>query len=247
MGLRLHKVIGWALTDLLPGKDGWGHADPRVNWEAEPFGHDGRTGREYLPWLAKRVADRRLPGLEQWFSLDHAMLRDPATLGRLGGKGVWESVTYDTEGGLPTVLVIRPFTLPDWSRTDDSIDYAAETNMTGTLMGDRAWVLPLRNGIHPYNGVYMDAETGENLPHQAVQWARLRNGLADQGADPEEAERVLTKAAPLFTPYKTYAEAQARVVQRVPLEVRDVAEYLGLFTHAGVWRQLRPVLYTYWA
>ena len=93
----------------------------------------------------------------------------------------------------------------------------------------------------------MDAETGESLPHQVVEWARMRNGLRDRGADAEKAERVLTEMAVLFTPYSTCAEAEARIVSRVPEEVRDVAEFLQLFTHAGVWCQLRPVLYTYWA
>jgi hypothetical protein len=37
------------------------------------------------------------------------------------------------------------------------------------------------------------------------------------------------------------------VVPKVPEEIRDLAEFGQLFTHAGVWRQLRPVLYTYWS
>jgi hypothetical protein len=241
MGLRIHKAIGWGLTSLAPGEDG--QADSRVNWKAEPFKYEGRTGREYLAWLREQAEVRRRNGL-QWFSIDSMTLGDAEWLDKFGGEPVWQTVTYSPEYGLPEVLVIRPFVCTDWSRTDDMIDYSAERLSHPDAEN---WWAPVRGGIHPFEGLFMDAETGESLPHAVVQWVRLVNGLTERGVSDEEARLGLAAAVRAWTPYRSQAEAKARIVPRVPEEVRDLAEYLDLFTDAAVWRQLRPVLYTYWS
>lgn len=235
MGLRIHKALGWGLTDLQACG-----GDSRVNWGADPFKYEGRTGFDYLPWLVARHENDK-----PYFSYDWVVLSSSDGLEKFGKKNVFKAVTYSPEYGKPEVLVIRPFTLTDWSRSDDSIDYAGEML---THPGAEDWWQPVRgSGLHPFEGLFMDAETGENLPHSVIQWVRLVNGLAERLVPEEDAMSGLNALALSQTPYATHEEAKARIVPRVPEEVRDVAEFLELFTDGTVWRQLRPLLYTYWA
>lgn len=238
MGIRIHKALGWGLSDVQPG------TDPRVNWGAEPFRYEGRAGAEYAAWVEENSCARQ-PDAPYWFTLDRALLssRSPEAE-RFRAARVWESVTYSPEYGMPEVLVIRPFTQREWSRFDDAIDFAAESV---DHPGAENRCQPVRGGIFPHTGLFMDAETGENLPHGVIEWVRVRNAIADQGRDPDEMDQALMKLAAQLTPYATRAEADARIVPRVPEEIRDVAAFLRLFTGDTVWRQLRPLLYTYWA
>jgi hypothetical protein len=242
MGIRINKALGWGLTGL----DATWRADARLNWDSPVFERHSGTGRDYLQWLLERRKKVDLAS-RPWFSLDAATMSARAELEQFGGRQVQEVVSYHPEYASPHVLVIRPFVLDSWTRTDDSIDYTWETaEHPGTE--DRVQVLAA--GIFPFNGLYMDAETGEDLPHDVVQWVRLRNGLVRSGqlspGDRVTAAR-LDEIAVQLTRYRTWGEAQDKIVPRVPEEIRDVSEYLNLFPGPDVWKQLRPVLYTYWA
>ncbi|MFE0472420.1 hypothetical protein ACFW2V_12470 [Streptomyces sp. NPDC058947] len=65
-----------------------------------------------------------------------------------------------------------------------------------------------------------------------------------------EAERAaaLDKVAPrLGLDVRNHAEAERFIVPLVPDAIRRVCEWGCLFTSSDVWRQLRPLVYTYHA
>jgi hypothetical protein len=239
MGIRVHKILGWGLTDLEKDYE----ADPRVNWASPllPGGDKTPTAGDYWSWLEKR---REAAGKKFPFSLDWAMLRHDE---KLREKDLYGCVVYEHEYGLPEVLVIRPATKDDWSRFDDTIDYMEET-YPWSRGSQQNRVQVYEHGPFPFNGSYMDKRTGKLVPEKVMYWIRARSNVQQAPGD-TIAERLgmLNALAQEFTPFETHAEADENIVPQVPDEIRDLAEFGQLFTHAGTWRQLRPLLYTYWA
>jgi hypothetical protein len=235
MGIRIQKHLGYALTGVTP-------EDERVNWKfAEGRCHSGHA---YLRWLDERYG----PGEGKPFpSMDWLTIRHEANWLE---HDVAECASYDYETsdhGRASVIVVRPLCHPDWSRTDDSIDYSADQLRDD--MGESRHEL-LRTGIFPFDGQLMDAETGERLPREALTWRQVTRSLESRPGDKDKRQDAID-AMELFTrdllpQYPGYQAAAARVVPCVPQEVRDVCEFLGLFTSDETWKQLRPVLATWW-
>ena len=88
----------------------------------------------------------------------------------------------------------------------------------------------------------MDARTGEPAPADTALWARF----AARYEDGDLSEQALRELAAVLFPDWTLEEARMRIVPSVPSEVRDLCEYLELFTDPGTWRELRPVIATWW-
>lgn len=237
MGIRVNKVLGYGLTDVRE------HDDSRVNWDSVLLSYDRASGEDYLRWLyGKRSKVKQ----SSWypFSLDFAMLREDP---KLRQKNLYDAVVYDPEYGLNNVLVLRPLSCGDWHREDDSIDYMTETFLLDASAESR--VETFTAGIHPFNGVYMDARTGERLDQKATTWVRIRSSLEESGEDLGPAERLeaLDGVTRDLTTFQSWAEASEHIAPYVPEEVQDIAEFGSLFTGPLVWTQLRPLLYTYWA
>lgn len=236
MGIRIQKHLGYALTDVTPH-------DPRVNWAfAEGRYHSGQS---YLRWLNERYGlgeGKPFPSMD-WLTIRHEA--------KFLKHDVAQCVAYDHETSdrdKASVIVVRTFCYPEWSRQDDSIDYSADQLRDD--MGESRWEL-LRTGIFPFDGQLMDAETGERLPREALTWRQVTRSLEkdppagkDNRLDRVGALELFTKD--LLPQYPDYQTAVARVVQCVPQEVRDICEFLGLFTSDETWKQLRPVLATWW-
>lgn len=241
MGIRVHKMLGYGLADLEPGeRPRDGRADPRINWEASIVLWEGTSGQEYFRWLEhRRIQDKR----DFRFSLDWAYLKhDQGAL----GTDLRDCVAYEPEFGLPEVLVIRPLSYSDWFRSDDTLDYMAET-YPWRPQSQKSRVEVYEHGIFPFNGSYMDKRTGERVDQKVMYWIRARSDIQQvPGGTVGERLSVLDALAQEFTPFSTHAEADENIVPLVPEEIRDLAEFGGVFTVPDVSLQLRPMLYTYW-
>lgn len=229
MGIRVHKFLGWGLTDVKP-------EDERINWDTWLLGYEGAPSPEdYLAWLEKRQDDQR-------FTLDYAHLKHlPPPSGKWDrDRDMTGCAVHRDEFGLPEVLVLRPLAHHDWFRFDDTIDYMEETYpWTDGSQQNRVKVYD--HGPFPYNAAYMDMRDGRVLPRDVMTWWRLQSD-ASGSDDKAKALEIFAKGCG----FASHAEALENVRPEVPEEIRDLAEFAQLFTHAGVWRQLRPLLYTYW-
>ena len=228
MGIRIHKVLGYGLTDLAP-------KDPRISWES-PLLSGEASASEYYSWLeARRVAS---PGTFR-FSMDWAMLRNDGA----AACGIWPWAVHDDEYGMPEVLVVRPATQKDWFRYDDTIDYMTES-YPWSEDSQKNHVQVYKHGPFPFNGAYMDARDGRKLPDTVFPWWQLVNSKASPGKMKSRFD-----ALDLFAREMGFAghdEAEANVVPEVPDEIRDLAEFGRLFPDPATWLQLRPLLYTWW-
>jgi hypothetical protein len=222
MGLKVHKFAGYGLTDLKP-------KDERVNWDSplltEP---DLIPAEDYYQWLTTQQPPAH--------SMDWMMSHEGDLYGCIASPGDYM---------LPNVLALRPVSCYDWHRRDDTIDWLTESRPRDGSEGQRPWVQVFDDGIYPFGGLFMDAADGVNLPLNIIGWVQWRNELRPD-ADPEEVARVMDVIARRYG-YRSHAQALERIVPRVPREVRDLAEFGHLFTRPEVWRQLRPLLYTWWS
>jgi len=234
MGIRVHKFLGYGLTGL--EHDGMKLTDERVNRESWLLAHDGVPALgDYFAWLeARRAASSK----EFSFSLDWVHLKNLGKENWPKPRDLDDCAAYDPEYGRPDVLVVRPYSARDWYRFDDPIDYVQETYLRdpGTAQESRADLIGAC--LYPYQS-YMDDRTGTALDDKVFMWVRASNA---RDSSPEVLDTFAQWAG-----FSGHAEASGHVVPFVPEEVQDLVEYAQLFTHAGVWRQLRPVLYTYWA
>lgn len=197
--------------------------DARLNWDSPLFTYE--EPGSYYDWL--KNSGHAYPGSER-------SLLEGLNLTKVEGI---DCAVYDSEYGLPNVLCIRPSWLKDWYRSDDSIDWVEETyckpprNENGT-----SWVKKLKDAPHPFNGSWMHARTGDRLGWEAMEWVRWDTMGYTEGA--EEAAKKIGM---------TVAEAKRLIVPNVPSEIKNMARYLDLFVDVGDWKQLRPILYTWWS
>lgn len=227
MGIRVHKLVGYGLDDVLADEDGE-LADPRIN-AASPLlesGHGDATTSGYFAWAAEHKDDfgGMLPG-PGWFS---APLRE--------NEPYTATVHEGGEYGLSNVLLLRPVGELSWARSDDTIDYVEES----FTHDQQNRVMRLRGGIYPYSGSWMRTDTGETLTDAALMWVRMVN------SDRPVSARLLDSFAQ-EAGFADHDEALRLAAPTVPAPIRALAAYGDLFTDATVWRQLRPMLYVFWA
>jgi hypothetical protein len=169
MGIRIHKVVGYGLTDLSFNEDkkrcSKEMTDPRIDWK-RLHGLGERmcetSGRSFMNWATKHWEDllrleaeeRRVPleMVKEFSSICPFLLRDFFKRHRewtLGG-----CVVHDNEYGLPNVMVFIPPMQAHtgdggWKRWDDTIDYIEEAIIH---RADNRVVELECSGIYPYDG-----------------------------------------------------------------------------------------------
>ncbi|WP_422759129.1 hypothetical protein [Paenarthrobacter sp. C1] len=234
MSLRIRKVLGYALTDIVPD-------DPRINWDSPLLDLVGvrPTFGDFVDHL--EAADPfEDPELE-----DVDMVR--AGIGRQLPYRLGSCVVHSFDYGLPNVMtLVPPSYATTWIQDDNIFDYV-EAHLGGEADTEPAlYDVP---GIDPFDGRWMDKEAGLELNHNYVRGYRRALELNDTEQQEIAARRITVAGhprpeTPLFPDAATAAE---RLTRLVPGEVRELAAFGNLFTEPRIWTSLRPVLYTYWS
>lgn len=244
MALRLNKALGYALTDLVDGDPRINQGSPLLFWsrleeEDEDFVVPSLDG--YAAWLETQAA----AGMGGFGTRTEAKLLTSERSRRLHHLEVTDAVVHEPETGPEVLLLIPPVSLHRFCRSDDSIDYV-EASLLPDGGRDNSLVV-LQRGVGPWSERFMDVD-GTELSQDAQQFVYFT------GTDMPEEE--LDHMAALIQPadpavdrsmYAGAIEARERIVPLVPSDLRRMAEYGQLFTSDEVWKQLRPVFYTYWA
>jgi hypothetical protein len=252
MSSNIRKVLGYGLTDLVDN-------DPRINWESPLLDFTAAPKfTEFAGHLAT-VKGREFSWLDPADSVHRFGQTHPL-------RGLDDCVVYNAETGSDKALVlVPPSQANDWMRLDDTFDYIEahfgdEPNMDPV-------VRELRMGIAPFDGLWMDKQTGVELqkvslfrrllqsgnatPEQLLAAARKISPVPD--FDEYEALTSLVLGTPVDKPtveteplFRDAGEAADRLARLVPAEVRELAKFGELFTDPGTWTSLVPVHYTYW-
>lgn len=229
MGIRINKVIGYGLDDVVT--ENGVITDSRINPDSPLLTGIDEGGDDYWAYLEK-AAEAGDEDAEHDLLMWTAFGRDADTR--------W-LVTHQAECGLPNVLVVRPVGFPAWRRHDDPIDYQEEVLRDDHP--DPRVVRPL-GGLHPFNGQHMDVRTGKRIEGTMVNtWRRVVNSTSEN----EESRLAALDLLARGLGYADHAEAERFVAPFVPHEIRHVCAWGGLFTSEEVCLQLRPLIYTYWA
>ncbi|MCK9156732.1 MAG: hypothetical protein M0P12_11630 [Paludibacteraceae bacterium] len=146
MGIRIHKEIGWVITDLKKN-------DPRVNWEVVKtfWSKTEKDLKDFQNWIKEQ--DKTVKGRHGMNHLSYKIDEDL----RLSSF-----VFYDEERFKKTILIGDGWA--NHTRWDDDIDYIEDYLKRGNgkkQMGDSIRIL--KDGYYPYQQFWMFAETGEYL------------------------------------------------------------------------------------
>lgn len=242
MGIRVTKVLGYGLTDVKTRK--WNIADGRINRKSPLLDYDSdATLDDYLDWLkAEYPTDEKKM---EHFSMDMWLFRERERddfdwFKETGAFDPRSLVHHGIEYMEKNVLLIRPLSCKNWRRYDDPIDYVEEAEkFKDDPNGTVNWYKEIPGGIFPFSGSFMNARTGERVQDGITLYRVLTWEGWDKIYDLEDL-------APKMG-FEDGDDARANLVPIVPDGIRDLVKWGKLFTNDDVWKQLRPMIYTYWS
>lgn len=240
MGIRINKFLGYGLTDVQVVD--YQIADPRFSSKSWVFtGEDEPSLNDYFDWLQHERGDVR--------DIGHITLDTMAARHRdkwdneLRRRWIRHAFAWTPEYGLSNVFAMQPVSETRWSRHDDTIDYTEETWLRPPEEQQMARVQVIPGCLYPHMG-YMDKRTGDRFSDEKIYpWVRFNNrDRKEDKPDDSAVEEALAQIAGL----ESHTQALEVVRPVVPQEIRDLAEFSGIFTDPLTWRELQPMLYVYW-
>jgi hypothetical protein len=235
MGIRVHKVMGYGLTDVKCDK--YNIADPRVNPEGIFCDYETEFKVEDFMAFLKKEAKRK--DIDTWHaSFEFAFLRDLKKMkSSLDPKRCF---VYDGEYGLNNVLLVVPLSRKhEWFRYDNAIDYAEESNR-GRVEKNYQCINHVREipeGFHPWENQYWDKRTFKKIPWEIMEHRYNEKFFEDAALD------IVARSHGS----DTWKEMKENMTPVVPECVRLLCEWGQAFTDPSVWTQLRPMIYVYWS
>lgn len=216
MGIRIHKILGYGLDDIQV--DGYNLVDPRIN--IENFNNIWNlTLDDYKEFVKEDV-------------VESAMINQV--------KNTWfHPIIHDAEYGIPNVLCVTP---PGygWSRHDDIIDWVEETYIKDPRNENgKDWYEMLPDGIFPFNGLYMNANTNENFMGDQHHLAGMFKRSSFAG--------LMEDAVAIELGFSSAEEAVEKIVPSIPDSVINVCKFIEIFNNEEDIFSLRPMIYCYWA
>jgi hypothetical protein len=148
MGIRVHKVLGYGLTDLKVGQD-FRIDDPRVNPQGILHADWNENGKRwskgiYRDWLVKKKGE---------YGSDRFTIEMEEAGCVQEGWRPQQSFVHDAEQGMGNILCVIPAAYyHEWRRYDDAIDYYDEQNHW-QHKGQGGRVVDIKGGIYPWIGV----------------------------------------------------------------------------------------------
>jgi hypothetical protein len=256
MGIRIHKVMGYGLTDLKC--DQYKIVDERINPDGilgNPENEEDYTREgfiDYLKSLHPGVKDFSENG--EMTSLDfskQSVIHASLEYHQLTSKKNWEpiySIIYSAEFGLSNVLfIIPPCEYENWRRYDDPIDYMESLIRSRQGESEINYFTLTNCGIFPYDFA-MDNRTGEMLKDQCAEAYYLRRRVleCDNVLNQNEKDVVLKHLATSMG-FASVEECDKHLAPFVPYNVRFLERYTKLFRDPSIVFSLRPMLYVYWS
>jgi hypothetical protein len=242
MGIRVTKVLGYGLTDVKTRK--YNIADSRINRKSPLLNYDAKeTLDDYLDWLRASTPDEN--ALTAGFNIDRWYFKEREEADfdwykKTGATIPADLIHHGTEYMEKNVLLIRPLFCKDWQRHDDPIDYIEEGfKYKDVDTGVANWCREIPEGIFPWSGSFMNSRTGEPVKDGITLWRVMTWKNWDKIYDLEETA--------IKCGFDSVEDMKANFAPQVPESIRDLVKWGKLFTNDDVWKQLRPMIYTYWS
>lgn len=229
MGIRIHKVLGYGLTDIYYDNIA---DDPRFN----PYGFFISEQNEKDFPIKQFYVELELITRDSSAPFDLFLLKQQIKQKELTDfHGV---MVHDPEFGLKSVCVfIPPTEIDNWHRYDNIIDYIEACNNANGFNH----VQKLSKPIYPYDA-YMDTRT---FPPKPVD--RIMRELRVMVNNPKITKWVSNDKITEMYGFKSVEDFKAKVVPLVPRELVETLRFLKIFRDPNTIYSLRPMIYTYWS
>lgn len=241
MGIRIHKSIGYALTDVIYDDDNWTvENDGRFNpngWMM--LDYEEREYRFTTTGFRKHI-EALLPDNKEDRNHDHfefILLMQLMDAGDV--KELYDYIIYDMEYGAGNVLLLIPPGHNDWTRYDNIIDYYDPANREddGGIIES---IIPVNRPIWPYDSYNnlktMPPKVLTNFQHQ------LYNTVKQRGLEKYTDQQKILKELGLDTP----EELKTHIAPVVPLALVEMLKYVKMFKDEKTIYELLPTIYGYW-
>jgi len=236
MGIRIHKAIGYGLTDVIADEDSWSlKNDPRFNPNGYMFeGENAFTRNGFTEYINSRIEEL---GNEDFDQFDLLLLKrqiEPMM------TELYHSVVYDMEFGNPEVILfIPPTSIKNWTRYDDMIDYYDPANHSKDG-GIAESVIKIDRPLWPWEA-YINIKTIPPTRLTNMQY-QAHNTIRNLGLKQMKSPELMLKSVGVATK----EELDAYIVPIIPAELVELIKYLKIFTDDKYIYQLRPLIYGYW-
>lgn len=241
MGIRIHKKLGYALTDVQYDKRQYKLKDLRFD---EDKLHERMTDCEegevvkdkagVLDFYRTTPEFRSDRDFEFSWNLRSGLRKDVS----------YNLFTWQTECGLPNVMLFQPVGHYDWSRYDDIIDYIEETEKR-----QRNYVKLLKGaGIYPHLGWVRFREAEKEFEEIPGFWDPDKKSVS-----PADYSQLVGRWDPKQRPVASGALLKHLLEDYRPVIPLDVMSVVWYFRKAfkvpalEIVNSLRPVLYVYWS
>jgi hypothetical protein len=242
MGIRIHKMLGYGLTDV-ETKDGE-ISDIRINKNSflldddvyeDTFDSRDDEIKSFQDYLAALPDEERAEII--WGYSDKDIKKFVKKY-----YGFNTLVAYDDEGGLDNVLCTAPMDMvSECVRNDDLIDYTESALNDSHGEPD---VKEIINGFYPWSGSFTDTRTGK-MARVPPGFSRSRKAILE-GTNDDNDYKILDLLVKHLG-YKDGAEALSYLVPYIPPGHVHFLKWANIFTDEKYIQDLRPILYTYWA
>jgi hypothetical protein len=260
MGIRVHKVIGYGVTNLKK-------SDPRINWDLfNRMWERDCAFEKFVEWVIEHqkevieVALNEMQGIEHASAVSHrefdvkmleSLTKDSADPSPRE-TDVSRCIVHDDNGGNPKVMVITSPDAPGWRRYDDTIDYY---DASGGGMRPHVKKLPRSSGIYPWNGTVIRFRPPKRP------FLKKELGLGSLGKHFDRLGPIRMEAGSFnqlvgYWDRKLDPLAKGEFLQHlledwrptVPFNVIAVILWSGVFPDPVAFiNDLRPMIYTYWS
>lgn len=257
MGLRIHKALGWGVDDVVVSsndKDTSRVTDPRFNPSSVVFSDEDRdnyTDAAYLAHIEEVMGEATIESIMNdteglfvsKFMVEEMIKSNPQHRGKYM---VMDGMIYQPLGHQKAAIVIIPPGNSDsWLQYDSPVDHYESLVDSGNSV--MPTVKKLSVTPYPYSGV-MNAKTGEKIDGPIIRtFTKITNLLLTATEDERKGLPELGLAIAKKMGFESLDDATRTIIPYVPGDVRDFARWTGLFADDNAWKDLRPMVFTYWA
>jgi hypothetical protein len=225
MGRRVHKALGYGLADVAFDSENYKIVDSRFNSDAMKC--ENIAVDSFITFLKTKLEEEE--GFEAKMLISILQNKVPLSL-------IWSSFVMQTTFGGASIFLMTPAEyIDEWHRYDDMVDWVEESQ---NYQQTNRYQL-IDRPLYPFE-IYMHAETGELVP-LGCQMASVVNQLILSGELDSCTEFLKAKGFGSITEFKT------KIVPVVPMSIRYMAEWLGIFKDPKTVLSLRPMLAVYWS
>lgn len=264
MGIRIRKVMGYGLVDVKTSgnsQTGFRIDDPRfkIEYTLDPNKPPGKTIEGFFEFSKKLTEKENVEGFKT-LGFDIHLIKGITFRGYDDKPQLYQFTTWETEGGLPNVLVLTPITSHDWVRVDDSIDYYDERTRERSRE-DGGWIKGywelephfsvLDTPLYPYDS-YINNETGERTDDNVREWIyQFRNASLELMTNPKLTDKQVGQYYENIGYALEKLECDTHWTEKwnvtIPAQIIHYCKYVEMFVDESNIYKLQPMIYTYWS